>query len=123
MASDVNIFNVSFLGQMEIPLQNYLVWNYTYMNPNCTSPGGGHNPCEDIRICNFAVASLIMRGWPTLCGWVGKGEGVPKVCCGLPLVLGPTLMKRVDEEKARNRSKSSNCAFTTIKSYLKEMVH
>lgn len=73
------------------------------MNENCTTAGGEVSPCEDIRTCNFAVASLAMGGWPTLCGWVGKG--VPKVCCGLPLVLGPALMKRVNEEKARKRSK------------------
>lgn len=88
-------------GTYEIALQKYLRWNYTYMNENCTNAGGGRNLCKDIRICTPAVASLAMNGWPTLCGWVGKG--VPKVCCGLPLVLGPVLLNKVNEEKARKR--------------------
>ncbi|XP_054718397.1 clotting factor G beta subunit-like [Uloborus diversus] len=82
-------------------LQEYLRWNFTHMNPTCTSAGGGRNPCQDVRICRFAAAALAMKGWPTLCGWVGKG--VPKVCCGMPLVLGEKLMKQIDEEKARKR--------------------
>ncbi|GFS48406.1 clotting factor B, partial [Nephila pilipes] len=82
-------------------IQQYLQWNYTFFNENCTSAGGGRNTCKDIRICTFAVASLAIGGWPTVCGWVE--EKVPKVCCGLPLVLGGALMKKVDEEKARKR--------------------
>ncbi|GFY62362.1 clotting factor B [Trichonephila inaurata madagascariensis] len=88
-------------------IQQYLRWKYTFFNENCTSAGGGRNQCMDIRICTFAVASLALGGWPTVCGWVG--EKVPKVCCGLPLVLGGALMKKVDEEKARKRE----CGLTT----------
>ncbi|XP_035217814.1 clotting factor B-like, partial [Stegodyphus dumicola] len=77
--------------------EHFLRWNYT--SKNCATPYG-KNPCKDIRRCNQAVASLAIRGWPTVCGWVGKG--VPKVCCGLPLVLGQQLMKQAEEEKARN---------------------
>ncbi|KAG8195051.1 hypothetical protein JTE90_029631 [Oedothorax gibbosus] len=66
-------------------IQEYLRWNYTYMNPECRDAGGGRNQCSDIRTCNFATASLALGGWPTLCGWVA--EKIPKVCCGLPLVL------------------------------------
>ena len=101
-----------YLDTYEIALQEYLRWNYTFVNENCTNAGGGINPCEDIRICNPAVASLAIGGWPTLCGWVGKG--VPKVCCGLPLVLGPALMRKVDEEKARKRSKPRSTIYGNI---------
>ncbi|XP_035217815.1 clotting factor B-like, partial [Stegodyphus dumicola] len=85
----------------ELAPEDYLRWNYTYFNENCTYVTGDRNPCQDIRICNFAVASQALGGWPTLCGWVHIK--VPKVCCGLPLVLGPKLMKKTDEEKARKR--------------------
>ncbi|XP_042904457.1 trypsin-1 isoform X2 [Parasteatoda tepidariorum] len=82
-------------------LQDYLRWNYTHMNPSCTGAGGSVNPCMDIRVCDFAAASIALGGWPTLCGWVG--DNVPRVCCGVPLVFGETLMKKIDEENARKR--------------------
>lgn len=75
------------------------------MNPGCMFPGPGKNACDDIRVCSLANVSLAMGGQPTLCGWVAAK--VPKVCCGLPLVLGPKLMKKVDEEISRIRSKNS----------------
>lgn len=98
----------------EIVPQIYLRWNYTRMNRNCTDADGGRNPCKDIRICTFAAASIAMGGWPALCGWAGKG--VPKVCCGLPLVLGNRLIKKVNEEKARKR----RCGTRTYQSDISE---
>lgn len=73
------------------------------MNPDCLFPGPGKTFCQDIRICKEAKASILMGGSPTFCDWVGKG--VPKVCCGLPLILGPNLMRKVDEEVSRTRGK------------------
>ncbi|GBN31368.1 Clotting factor B [Araneus ventricosus] len=81
-------------------IQTFLQWNYTHFNENCTT-ASGRTFCKDIRICKFAAASLVMGGWPTMCGWVDNV--VPKVCCGFPLVLGGALLRKVDEEKARKR--------------------
>ncbi|CAL1268283.1 unnamed protein product [Larinioides sclopetarius] len=81
-------------------IQKYLQWNYTHFNENCTT-ASGRTQCTDIRICRFATASLMMGGWPTVCGSVDNV--VPKVCCGFPLVLGGALLRKVDEEKARKR--------------------
>ncbi|KFM66487.1 Clotting factor B, partial [Stegodyphus mimosarum] len=90
--------------QGEAP-EDFLRWNYT--SENCITPYR-KNSCKDIRRCNEAVASLALGGWPTVCGTVGKG--VPKVCCGLPLVLGQQLTRQVEEEKARN----AECGVTYV---------